>query len=224
MEACEQIMSRGDADFMLCHYHRDAMPRLEASQFTSVVIGRDVLLPLCAPSEMVRHNGRCLEILRLRRACCRTGRNPPRSDRDGRPDEELADAFTPEDAHGTIGGDAADHGASRRWYCVAAANPRPRRRRTGRLVDPGHGSYSIEVEIRLIRPLRRQAPPAEAFWKSVAGERAHDELVGKTIGSSGLVTSARPLPLVLTQHLMTMDSAPFIDSVCSHATKPTEGL
>jgi LysR family transcriptional regulator, hypochlorite-specific transcription factor HypT len=39
----------------------------------------------------------------------------------------------------------------------------------GRLVDPGHGSYSIEVEIRLFRASRRQAPTAEAFWGSVAG-------------------------------------------------------
>ena len=76
MEACEQIMSRGDANFMLCHSHRDAMPRLEASQFASVVVGRDVLLPLCAPSRMAHHNGRCPEIRRLSRPCCRTGRNP----------------------------------------------------------------------------------------------------------------------------------------------------
>jgi DNA-binding transcriptional LysR family regulator len=39
----------------------------------------------------------------------------------------------------------------------------------GRLVDPGHGSYSVEVEIRLFRVSRRQAPTAEAFWKSIAG-------------------------------------------------------
>jgi DNA-binding transcriptional LysR family regulator len=39
----------------------------------------------------------------------------------------------------------------------------------GRLVDPGHGNYSIEVEIRLFRPLRRHGPTAEAFWKSIAG-------------------------------------------------------
>ena len=48
MEACEQIMLRGEADFLLCHYHRDAGTRLEPSQFTSVVVGEDVLLPLCA--------------------------------------------------------------------------------------------------------------------------------------------------------------------------------
>ena len=49
MEACEQIMIRGEADFLLCHYHRDAGAVLDPSQFTSVVVGKDVLLPVCAP-------------------------------------------------------------------------------------------------------------------------------------------------------------------------------
>jgi DNA-binding transcriptional LysR family regulator len=49
MEGCEEIMRRGEADFLLCHYHRDAGTRLEPSQFTSVVVGEDILLPLCAP-------------------------------------------------------------------------------------------------------------------------------------------------------------------------------
>ena len=48
MEGCEEIMRRGEADFLLCHYHRDAGTRLEPSQFTSVVVGEDILLPLCA--------------------------------------------------------------------------------------------------------------------------------------------------------------------------------
>ena len=130
MEACEQIMSRGDADFMLCHYHRDAMPRLEASQFTSVVIGRDVLLPLCAPlgdgtPQWALPGESFVSVAPpVVQAAIR-----PRPDRDRRPGEELADAFAPEDAHGPVGGDAADHGASRGWHCVAPANPRPRRRR-----------------------------------------------------------------------------------------------
>ena len=132
MEACEQIMSRGDADFMLCHYHRDAMPRFEASQFTSVVIGRDVLLPLCAPLEdgtpqWPLPGDPFVSVARpVVPAAIR-----PRPDRDRRPGEELADAFAPEDAHGPVGGDAADHGASRGWHCMASANPRPRRCRSG---------------------------------------------------------------------------------------------
>ena len=38
----------------------------------------------------------------------------------------------------------------------------------GRLVDAGAGGFSIGVEIRLFRPLRRQSNTAEAFWKAMA--------------------------------------------------------
>jgi LysR family transcriptional regulator, hypochlorite-specific transcription factor HypT len=38
----------------------------------------------------------------------------------------------------------------------------------GRLVDAGGGCFAIGVEIRLFRPLRRQSPTAEAFWKEVS--------------------------------------------------------
>ena len=40
----------------------------------------------------------------------------------------------------------------------------------GRLVDAGAGGFSIGVEIRLFRPLRRQSQTAEAFWKAVSGQ------------------------------------------------------
>ncbi len=38
----------------------------------------------------------------------------------------------------------------------------------GRLVDAGGGRFSISVEIRLFRPLRRQSNTAEAFWKAMS--------------------------------------------------------
>jgi LysR family transcriptional regulator, hypochlorite-specific transcription factor HypT len=37
----------------------------------------------------------------------------------------------------------------------------------GHLVDPGLGRFSIDVEIRLFRPVHRLAGTAEAFWKAV---------------------------------------------------------
>jgi LysR family transcriptional regulator, hypochlorite-specific transcription factor HypT len=40
----------------------------------------------------------------------------------------------------------------------------------GRLVDAGGGRFSIGVEIRLFRPLRRQSNTAEAFWKAMASQ------------------------------------------------------
>ena len=38
---------------------------------------------------------------------------------------------------------------------------------TGRLVDPGLGRFSVEVEIRLFRPVHGLAGTTEAFWKAV---------------------------------------------------------
>jgi LysR family transcriptional regulator, hypochlorite-specific transcription factor HypT len=51
MEACEQIMLRGEAEFLLCHHHQDVVTRFESSQYKSIVVGKDVLVPLCAPDE-----------------------------------------------------------------------------------------------------------------------------------------------------------------------------
>jgi DNA-binding transcriptional LysR family regulator len=170
MEACEQIMARGDANFMLCHYHRDAMPRLEASQFTSVVVGRDVLLPLCAPLEDGKPQW-------------------PLPGDPSSPSRQLS--YRPQSGLGRI----VTAVLERNWPTLSfqrmltaqlAATLLTMARQgdgiawlpqtlahddivAGRLVDPGHGRYSIEVEIRLIRPLRRQGPTAEAFWKSITG-------------------------------------------------------
>ncbi|WP_442869817.1 LysR substrate-binding domain-containing protein [Bradyrhizobium sp. CCBAU 11361] len=37
----------------------------------------------------------------------------------------------------------------------------------GGLVDPAGGLFSVEVDIRLIRPIHRQSRTSEAFWKAV---------------------------------------------------------
>ncbi|WP_413730629.1 LysR family transcriptional regulator [Sodalis sp. RH22] len=47
--ACERLFLRGDAQFLLCHSHPDAGRGLENAHFTSVQVGEDILLPLCAP-------------------------------------------------------------------------------------------------------------------------------------------------------------------------------
>src|SRR5687767_1353964 len=49
MEACEEIMLGGEVDFLLCHHHPDAPTRFEAGRFESVRVGRDTLVPVCAP-------------------------------------------------------------------------------------------------------------------------------------------------------------------------------
>lgn len=49
MEACEQIMLAGEVHFLLCHYHPDAPPHFEVDRFESILVGRDVLVPVCSP-------------------------------------------------------------------------------------------------------------------------------------------------------------------------------
>lgn len=168
MEACEQIMSRGDADFMLCHHHRDAAPRLEASQFTSAVIGRDVLLPLCAPlgdgAPRWPLSGEPSSPTRLLsyRPQSGLGRIVVSVLEKNWPTLSLQKMLTAQLAATLL--TMARQGDGVAWLPQTLAHDDMT---TGRLVDAGHGRYSIDVEIRLIRPLRRQAPTAESFWKSI---------------------------------------------------------
>ena len=50
MAACEAIMLAGEVQFLLCHHRADAPTRLDDGRFESVGVGRDTLVPLCAPT------------------------------------------------------------------------------------------------------------------------------------------------------------------------------
>jgi DNA-binding transcriptional LysR family regulator len=54
MQACEQMMLRGDAQFLLCHFHRQMSSRIETAQFKSIIVGTDTLVPLSAPDRNKR--------------------------------------------------------------------------------------------------------------------------------------------------------------------------
>ena len=49
MQACEQIMLQGQAQFLLCHHHEMAHSRFDPTQFYSIEVGEDSLALLCAP-------------------------------------------------------------------------------------------------------------------------------------------------------------------------------
>lgn len=49
MAACEEIMLRGEASFLLCHRHDAEVSRLANRQFRYHRVDRDVLVPLVAP-------------------------------------------------------------------------------------------------------------------------------------------------------------------------------
>ena len=167
MAACEQLMLRGRAQFLLCHAHRDSPNRLEAAAFDSVVIGEDVLLPLGAAGD----NGAALWSLDgtttpipylaysaesgLGRIVA--ARRPVKS-------ATLDTVFTSQLAatlHSLV---LARRGVA--WLPQSLAQDDLD---AGRLVSAGGKAWRIPVEIRLFRPQAHQGRAAEALWSRLKG-------------------------------------------------------
>lgn len=163
MQACEQMMLRGDAQFLLCHYHRQMSSRLEARQFMSIVVGSDTLVPLSAPGKNGAPHWRL---------------------RGGKPVKYLA--YSAQSGLGRIV--AAQWAAKDRTFALetiftshlaatllsmaragdgVAWLPRTLAEddmSAGRLVEAGAADLQIPIEIRLFRPVARQSQAAESAW------------------------------------------------------------
>lgn len=170
MQACEQVMLQGQAQFLLCHAHPAAPSRLDGAAFRSARVGQDVLVPVTAPRD------------------------------DGGPLHGLAGgalphlAYSPESGMGRIVRAAqgnfsvplrletvftshlaavlrtlARDGRGVAWLPESLIADDLAR---GTLVRAGDGAWDIAVEVRLFRPRARQSPAAEAFW-TLAAELEH---------------------------------------------------
>jgi DNA-binding transcriptional LysR family regulator len=51
MQACERMMQRGEASFLLSHHHPLLQTSLDTKDFVRVEIGDDLLVPVCQPNE-----------------------------------------------------------------------------------------------------------------------------------------------------------------------------
>lgn len=168
MEACEAIMLRGQAQFLLCHYHPEAESRFDPELLTSIAIGAEHLVPLSAPdadgqpiwslpgarTKPVAYLGYRPEsglgrIVAARRAV------------DTRP-IFLETVFTTHLAAALLS--MARDGSGVAWMPLAlvAADIA-----AGRLVRAGDESWDIAVDIRLFRPRQRLNPIGEQFWRKV---------------------------------------------------------
>jgi len=167
-QGCEQAMRQGQMQFLLCHHHPAVPERLETSQFRSICVGHDKLLPVAAPDE----------------------RGRPRFTLPGSPDAPQPLLFySPESALGWIVKAAqAASGMTPYLETVFTAHlatvllsmvrdgrglawlPRSlvdRDLAEGSLVAAGGAEWETEVEIRLFRSRARQAPAAEKFWSNL---------------------------------------------------------
>jgi DNA-binding transcriptional LysR family regulator len=163
MQACEQLMLRGDAQFLLCHCHPDMSSRIETDQFKSIVVGTDTLVPVSAPDKdgaprwrlnrgaTVKYLGYSEQsglgriIAGLRDAAERTF--------------ALETVFTSHLAATLLSMARAGDGVA--WLPRTLADEDIA---LGRLVEAGDPELAIPIEIRLFRPVARQGKIAEAVW------------------------------------------------------------
>ncbi|MBP2291782.1 LysR family transcriptional regulator [Azospirillum rugosum] len=162
MQACEQVMLQGQAQFLLCHHHAAAPSRLDTAAFRSARVGEDVLVPVTAP----RADGQPLHSLaagplphlayspesgmgRIVRAAQGAFPVPLR----------LETVFTSHLA--AVLRTLARDGRGVAWLPESLIADDLSR---GLLVRAGDGAWDIAVEVRLFRPRARQSPAAEAFW------------------------------------------------------------
>jgi DNA-binding transcriptional LysR family regulator len=168
MQACEELLLHGQAQFLLCHHHVAAPGRFEAgTQFQSAIVGCDALIPLVAPDAAGvprwRLSASAAEvpylayseesglgrILNAQHFELRTsGLHPVFAAR-------LAATLMT----------MARQGSGVAWLPASLAQPDVAQ---GTLVRAGDSDWEVPVEIRVFRPSARQSVAAEAFWARFA--------------------------------------------------------
>lgn len=161
LQACEELMAQGGAQFLLCHRHPQVADGLHHAAFRTANIGTDVLVPVAAPGLVSGLSGPLPYLAyspqsgmgRILAAQLRL-----------RPPLDLRPVFT---SHlsavlRTMAGD----GRGLAWLPRSLVEGDLA---TGRLVHVGGQEWDVTVDIVLIRPRPRQSPAAEAFWSLAAG-------------------------------------------------------
>ena len=172
MEACEAIMLGGEVDFLLCHHHPDAPTRFEAGRFESVRVGRDTLVPVCAPDAAGRPAWRLpgrperpARVLAYSQASG-LGRILAAQQADKGEAGSLETVFTSHLAATLMSMARQGHGAA--WLPLTLAEEDLAR---ADLVRAGAEEFDIPIEIRLFRSRDGRNPAADALWNRLTGQR-----------------------------------------------------
>ena len=166
MLACENAMLRGDTQFLLCHFHDDMGIRLGPAEFTSVVVGHDVLVPVCTPSPSGGAQWPLLDRpLRLLSYTEQSGLGRIVSGvwRDGRASTPV---FKSHLAATLLSMTRAGEGTA--WLPRTLVEEDLA---TGRLVPAAPAEYAIPVQIRLFRPIALQSSRDEEHWQMLSRTR-----------------------------------------------------
>ena len=165
MQACEQMMLRGDVSFLLCHHHHGVSSRLETGQFKSIVVGADTLVPLSALGRGGKprwslQGGEPVPYLAYS-AQSGLGRIVTSQLRTGDRGFVLDTIFTSHLAATLLSMVRAGDGLA--WLPRTLAEEDMT---AGLLVEAGNQESMIPIEIRLFRPVVRQRHAVEAVWSA----------------------------------------------------------
>lgn len=165
LAVCETLMHEGNAQFLLCHQHPAAMPRLEARSFVSLPQGDDVLIPVraqnLAASLPGAEDGRLPYLAYSPESGLGRIVSAARAKKD--PPVWLEPVFTAHLATAIRAMALAGRGLA--WLPLTLIQADLA---TGRLVRAGSGDWDIPVEIRVYRPRHRLSPTAETFWQGLS--------------------------------------------------------
>ena len=172
LQACEEIMLQGRAQFLLCHGHAAVANRLEPADFRFTGIDTDTLLPVTVPDKagrprfaLPRRSGTALPVLdyssesglgRIVHTLLGKALGDVRSEA----------VFT---AHlAVVLKTMALEGRGIAWLPQSLIRDELAGRR---LVEAGDRDWQIPVEIRLFRRREPEAAAVEAFWQVVEEPR-----------------------------------------------------
>lgn len=170
MAACEQMMLRGEAQFLLCHDHPATTHMLASEQFRSVHLGTDMLLPVSAPRPdgdgplfgMPGSTDVPIPLLTYTGESG-LGRILASAQTIERSGAALRPVFSSHLTSVLVAMARDAHGLT--WAPLSTVADDLER---GRLVRAAGPDGDVPVEIRLYRPRARQSPAAERLWSLVA--------------------------------------------------------
>lgn len=174
LQACEELMLHGGAQFLLCHVHAKVANRLDRAEFQSVRVGEDALIPVVAPGGPVlprcgrgRQSGAKLPVLaysdasglgRILRALLGSVLDSA----------NVEFVFT---AHlAIVLKTMAVQGRGIAWLPESLIREDLA---ADRLVAAGDADWRVPLQICLFRKRGVEASAADAFWKSLTA-RPHD--------------------------------------------------
>lgn len=176
LQACEELMLHGRAQLLLCHYHPDVENRLDSTEFQSVRVGKDTLIPVVAPQgpalpdlAHARQSGHKLPVLAYSEASG-LGRILQMLLGTTLDDAQVEFVFT---AHlAVVLKSMAVQGRGIAWLPESLIRDDLAAKR---LVPAGAARWSIPLQIRLFRRRGLQGSVAEEFWKIAKSGSSADQ-------------------------------------------------